>query len=284
MKAVITSNPYRDKNLRCAMEAKGILENAGMKTALCLAFEVDKDFSLPKHIVLDNLEEELMDSDMLICFGGDGTLLHASKAATYRGIPVLGVNIGTMGFMAELESAEISKLAELAKQDYTIEERMMLAVTVIRDGVEVLHDNALNDAVVTKGAVAREIQLGIYCDSVEAMNFSGDGVILSTPTGSTAYSMSAGGPIVEPGAENIVITPVCAHTMQSRPVVAAGNRTVDVLIGRIGRKNAFLSVDGGRAFRLSTGDIIRVRRSKYVTKLIRLCDKSFFEIIYKKLK
>ncbi len=284
MKVIITPNPYRDKNLSCASEAKKILEKAGVETVVCLAFDVDKDFALPKTVDLKELNRELKNSDMLVCFGGDGTLLHASKAATYHGVPVLGVNIGTMGFMAELESGEIGQLANLAKQDYRLEERMMLSVSVLRDGAEVLHDNALNDAVVTKGAVARVIQMDIFCDGIEAISFSGDGVIVCTPTGSTAYSMSAGGPIVEPAAENIVITPVCAHTMLSRPIVTAGSRTVDVHIGRIGRKNAFLSVDGGRAFRLNTGDTIRIQRSRYTTKLVRLSNKSFFEILNKKLK
>jgi len=132
--------------------------------------------------------------------------------------------------------------------------------------------------------VARVIQMAIYCDGTEAINFSGDGVIICTPTGSTAYSMSAGGPIVEPSAENMIITPVCAHTMQARPIVTAGSRTIEMMIGRIGRKNAFLSVDGGRAFRLNSGDVIRVTKSAHVTRLVRLTDKSFFEILYKKLK
>lgn len=284
MKVIITPNPYRDKNLSCAAQAKEILEKAGIDTVVCLAFDVDKDFALPKTVDLKELNRELKNSDMLVCFGGDGTLLHASKAATYHGVPVLGVNIGTMGFMAELEASEIGQLANLARQDYRLEERMMLSVSVLRDGVEVLHDNALNDAVITKGAVARVIQMDIYCDGIEAISFSGDGVIVCTPTGSTAYSMSAGGPIVEPVAENIVVTPVCAHTMLSRPIVTSGSRTIDVRIGRIGRKNAFLSVDGGRAFRLNTGDTIRIQRSRYTTKLVRLSNKSFFEILNKKLK
>jgi len=284
MKVVITPNPYRDKNLECASAAKKILEEAGIETAVCLAFDVDKDFALPKSVDLKELNRELKNCDMLICFGGDGTLLHASKAATYHNIPVLGVNIGTMGFMAELESTEIDQLANLARKDYRLESRMMLSVSVRRDGTEVLRENALNDAVITKGAVARVIQMGIYCDNIEAMDFSGDGVIICTPTGSTAYSMSAGGPIVEPTAENIVISPVCAHTMQSRPIVTAGSRTIEVKIGRIGRKNAFLSCDGGRAFRLNTGDTVQIRRSKYVTKLVRLSNKSFFDILNKKLR
>ena len=284
MKVVITPNPYRDKNLRCAMEAREILERAGIETAVCLAFEVDKDFALPDTVELKELGRELKNSDMLICFGGDGTLLHASKAATYHKVPVLGVNIGTMGFMTELESTEISQLSTLAERNYRIEERMMISVSVFRDGTEVLHENALNDAVVTKGAVARVIQMGIYCDGVEAMNFSGDGVIVCTPTGSTAYSMSAGGPIVEPSAENLIITPVCAHAMQTKPIVTAGNRTIDVKIGRVGRKNAFLSADGGRAFRLNAGDSIRIQRSKYATRLVKLNNKSFYEILNRKLR
>ena len=284
MKVVITPNPYRDRNFRCAAEARDILERAGIETAVCLAFEVEKDFDLPKTVELKDLSRELKTSDMLICFGGDGTLLHASKAATYHKVPVLGVNIGTMGFMTELESTEVAQLADLARRDYRLEERMMLSVNVLREGAEVYRENALNDAVVTKGAVARVIQMGIYCDGVEAMSFSGDGVIVCTPTGSTAYSMSAGGPIVEPSAENIILTPVCAHTMQTRPIVTAGNRTIDIRIGRIGRKNAFLSADGGRAFRLNTGDTIRIRRSNHVTRLVKLDNRSFFDILNKKLK
>ncbi|MEA4965585.1 MAG: NAD(+)/NADH kinase [Oscillospiraceae bacterium] len=284
MRVVITPNPYRDKNLKCAVEAKEILEKVGIEASICLAFEVDKDFLLPRDVHLGELARELLRSDLLICFGGDGTLLHASKAATYHGLPVLGVNIGTMGFMAELEYAELSELRRLAEQDYTLEDRMMLSVSVLRDGNEVMHDEALNDAVITKGAVARVIQLCVFCDGTEAMSYGGDGVIVCTPTGSTAYSMSAGGPILEPVTDNIVITPVCAHTLQARPVVTGGNRVIEVRIGRIGRKNAFLSVDGGRAFRLNTGDTVRIQKSVYKTRLVRLREKSFFEIISKKFK
>lgn len=284
MKVVITPNPYRDKNLRCAMEAKNILERVGIKAVICLAFEVDRDFALPKSVELKNLERELKNCDVLVCFGGDGTMLHASKAATRHGVPILGVNIGTMGFMTELEAGETGKLAELAKRAYTLEDRMMLDVSVIRDGNVIQQEQALNDAVITKGAVARIIQVSVFCDGVEAMSFGGDGVIVSTPTGSTGYSLSAGGPVVEPSAENIILTPVCAHTMMSRTIVAGGNRVIDVRIGRIGRKNAFLSVDGGRAFRLNAGDIVRVQRSSNVTRLVKFGEKNFFDILNNKLR
>lgn len=283
-KVVMTPNPYRDRNFKYANLAQEILHEAGIATRICLAFDVDKNFELPADVVLHDLTQELRDADLLICFGGDGTILHASKAATRAGVPILGVNIGTMGFMAELESTQLRELARLVTDDYTVEERMMLHVRVEREGQTILREDALNDAVITKGAVARIIQLSVSCDGVEMMSFGGDGVIVATPTGSTAYSMSAGGPIVEPYAKNIIITPICAHDMRSRTVVTSAERVICVDIGRIGRKSAFLSVDGGRALRLNTDDRVTISKSKYVTKLIHLSERSFFEIIKNKFK
>ena len=141
---------------------------------------------------------------------------------------------------------------------------------------------ALNDAFVTKGAIARVVQVSVYCDNVEATSFSGDGVIISTPTGSTSYSMSAGGPIVEPSAKNLIISPICAHAMLAKTIVVSPERVISVKIGKIGRHNAYLSVDGGRAFRLNTGDVITTKLSQKVTKLVRLKQTSFFEILNKK--
>lgn len=283
-KIVMTPNPYRDRNFKYANLAEKILRDAGMQTRICLAFDVDKNFELPGDVVLHDLSKELKDADLLICFGGDGTILHASKAATYAGVPILGVNIGTMGFMAELESGELKELTRLAADDYTLEERMMLHVRVEHEGQLLLEEDALNDVVITKGAVARIVQMAVCCDGVEVMDFGGDGVIVSTPTGSTAYSMSAGGPIVEPTAQNIIITPICAHDMRSRTVVTAAQRTISIEIGRIGRKNAFVSVDGGRALRLGSGDRVTVTQSRYVTKLVRLSRRSFFEVVKNKFR
>lgn len=283
-KIVMTPNPYRDKNFKYANLTERLLHEAGIETRICLAFEVDKNFELPHDIVFHDLKEELKDADLLICFGGDGTILHASKAATRAGVPILGVNIGTMGFMAELESSELKELRRLAEDDFNIEQRMMLHVTAEHEGRVLLREDALNDAVITKGAVARIVQMSVSCDNVEMMSFGGDGVIVSTPTGSTAYSMSAGGPIVEPTAQNIVITPICAHDMQTKAVITSAERVITVQIGRIGRKNAFLSVDGGRALRLRSGDKITITRSQYTTRLVRLCERSFFDIIKNKFR
>ncbi len=283
-KVVMTPNPYRDRNFKFANLAKSMLQEVGIETRICLAFDVDKNFELPEDVVLHDLQRELKDAELLICFGGDGTILHASKAATRAHIPVLGVNIGTMGFMAELESSELKELRRLATDDYTVEERMMLHVRAEHEGQVVLEEDALNDAVITKGAVARVVQMTVSCDGVEMMSFGGDGLIASTPTGSTAYSMSAGGPIVEATAQNIILTPICAHDMRTKTVITSPNRVIVAEIGRIGRKNAFLSVDGGRALRLSAGDRITITRSSYETRLLRLSDRSFYEIVKNKFK
>lgn len=285
-RVVLCSNPYRDKNFRTVRQAEKLLHEAGIETSVCLAFDAERSCELPKDLQFVELEPEPRRSELLICFGGDGTLLHTSKAATRAGIPVLGVNIGNMGFLAEVDSSELPLLKQLARGDYTIERRMMLDVQATRDGAVIYRDIALNDATVTKGAMARTIHLSVGIDQpqTEGLSLHGDGVIICTPTGSTAYSMSAGGPIVEPTAHNIIITPICAHDMRSKTVVTAADRVIRVDIGRIGRKNAFLSVDGGRALRLNTDDRITITRSKYVTKLIHLSDRSFFEIIKNKFK
>ena len=132
--------------------------------------------------------------------------------------------------------------------------------------------------------MARTVQMSVSCDDVEIMSFGGDGVIVCTPTGSTAYSMSAGGPIVEPTAKNMIVTPICAHDMQTKTVVTAPSRTICVEIGRIGRKNAFLSVDGGRALRLNAADRVTVTRSEHTTKLMHLSQRSFFDVVKNKFK
>ena len=281
---VLTPNPYRDKNFSTVRQAMEVLKSVGIQPKLCLPFEVDRSYELPKDLRFSKLERELLNADLVICFGGDGTILHMAKTATRKGIPILGVNIGTMGFMAELESTELDKLTRLATGDYGMDGRMMLDVTVQRDRDIVFHDICLNDVVITKGAVARIVHLGVKIDGVEAMDCGGDGIIVATPTGSTAYSLSAGGPIVEPEARNIIITPVCAHDMASRCIVASEKRVVNVTMTQNARRNAYLSVDGGKALRLNMGDVATIRTSRLETKLIRLKDRSFYDVVNAKFK
>ena len=282
-KVVMTPNPYRDRDFSCVLEAQRILSAAGVEAKICLAFEVDKSFALPQGVPLFDLQEELRTADALICFGGDGTILHTSKSAARCGIPILGVNIGTVGFMAELESGEMGLLSRLATDDYQIDERMTLYVRLLHEGRVIYRDVALNDAVITKGAVARVIQPSVWLDGVKAMSFNGDGIIAATPTGSTAYSMSAGGPIVEPQADNIILTPICAHNLQQRSLIAAPERKVEIQIGRVNKRNAFLSVDGGRAMRVYGGDSVLIEAGNQKIKLIKLKDTSFFDIVISKL-
>ena len=284
MKVVLSPNPYRDRGLKAAQAAEKILRSVGVETVMCLPFPVEGgSLDLPMHIRFKNTQEELKSADMLICFGGDGTILHAAKDANACHVPVLGVNLGSVGFMAELEQGELSMLSRLAAGKYTIESRMMLDVVVRREGKIVYSDLALNDAAVTKGAVARVVDLEVYGDKVLISSFSADGVIISTPTGSTAYSMSAGGPIVEPTAENIIVTPICPHALSARSFVLGRGRLLSVKLGRMVRKTTYLSVDGGKAFRLNGGDVVEARESKSKTQLVRVTGRTFYEILNHKL-
>ena len=283
-KVIMTPNPYRDKDFATVRRASQILTEAGIEVRLCLPFEVDRSYDLPKDLKFSRLDRELHDADLIICFGGDGTILHMSKTATRAGIPILGVNIGTMGFMAELESTELEQLKRLATGEYAIDKRMMLDVTVFRDRDIIFHDICLNDVVITKGAVARIVHLAVECDGVEAMECGGDGVIVATPTGSTAYSLSAGGPIVEPAAHSILVTPICAHDVGSRCMVASDQRIITVRLTRNARRNAYLSVDGGKSVRLNMGDVTKIKKSNLETSLVRLKDRSFYDVVNQKFR
>ena len=283
-KVILTPNPYRDKNFNTVRSAMEILTQAGVDVKVCLPFDVDKTYDLPHDIRFSRLDKELPGASVVVCFGGDGTILHMAKAATRHNVPVLGVNIGTMGFMAELESSELSQLSRLATDDYTVDNRMMLDVSVFRDRDIIFHDICLNDIVITKGAVARIVHLAVKCDGVQAMECGGDGVIVATPTGSTAYSLSAGGPIVEPEAHSILITPICAHDVASRCMVASDSRLIQVELTKNARRNAFLSVDGGKALKMNMGDVASIKKSNLVTKLVRLKDRSFYDVVNMKFK
>ncbi|MCI8414968.1 MAG: NAD(+)/NADH kinase [Ruminiclostridium sp.] len=286
MKIILCPNPFRDKGLKAAVEAQRVLTGAGAKCEYCFPFPVEQGNlgGLPPNIKIKELKAELPEADFLICFGGDGTILHAAKDASSYGVPIIGVNMGSVGFMAELEQNETTKLRRLLSGDYKMENRMLLDVRVLRDGRTLFRSMALNDAVVTKGGVARVIDLQIYGDKSLISNVFGDGVIVATPTGSTAYSLSAGGPIVEPTAENIIMTPISAHTLQAKAMVLDKNRFIQVVLPKNSRKMAYLSVDGGKSFKLYPGDTVQVTRSRRSLSLVRLSDKSFYEVINRKLE
>lgn len=284
MKIILCPNPYRDKGLKTARAAEKLLREAGAEACFCLPFQLEENETLPRDLNYRKIREELQDADMLICFGGDGTILHAAKEAVLSDVPVLGVNMGSVGFMAELEHGELPMLAKVTRGEYSVESRMMLDIKVFHDHKVIYEDLALNDAVMTKGAVARVVDLSVFGDKVLMSRFSGDGVVLSTPTGSTAYSMAAGGPIVEPASDNIVITPICAHSLGAKSFVVAKDRVVEVYLDRGSHKTAYVSVDGGKPIRCTGGDRIQVTMSKYRAKLAHVTGRSFYDIIYKKLR
>ena len=283
-KVILTPNPYRDKNFQTVRQAMELLRASNVEVRVCLPFEVDHSYSLPRDIRFSRLDRELPTADMVICFGGDGTILHMAKAATRQNVPILGVNIGTMGFMAELEAGELQQLSRIATGDFTVDKRMMLDVTVHRDRDIIFHDICLNDAVITKGAIARVVHLTVKCDGVQAMECAGDGIIVATPTGSTAYSLSAGGPIVEPEASGILVTPICSHDVASRCIVASDKRVVTVALSPDAKRNAYLSVDGGKALRMNIGDVATIKKSTLVTQLVRLKERSFYDVVNMKFK
>ena len=281
-KVILCPNPHRDHELRAAKQAKMILEECGFQTAVCLPFHTD-DNTETYGLSVTPLQQELREAEMLIAFGGDGTILHLAKNTAVRDVPILGVNLGSLGFMAELEQNELSRLRELRDGKFTIEERMMLDISVVREGRVIYNNVALNEAVVTKGAVSRIIRLSILTEQGRLLDVSGDGVIVATPTGSTGYSLSAGGPVVEPTAENIIISPICAHSIHANSYVLSPKRSVTVRTGSTGRKQVYLSVDGGRAFLLRSGDEVVGVKSQRVTRLIRLSNKNFCDILAKKM-
>ena len=281
-KVILCPNPYRAAQLRVAREAKRVLDEAGCPTVVCLPFrnqEKIEGFGL----AIEPLQQELRGADLIVAFGGDGTILHLSKTAAHRDVPVLGVNLGSLGFMAELESRELSHLCELCDGKYDIESRMMLDVNVLRDGRVIYSNLALNEALIARGNVSRVIRLKISTEQGKLVDIAGDGVIVASPTGSTAYSLSAGGPVVEPTARNFIVSPICAHSVHANAYVLSSERVITVQTEKNSYKPVLLSVDGGRAFSLRSGDCVEVRRSKYDTKLVRLTKRSFCEILQKKM-
>ena len=229
------------------------------------------------------MEDEIKSADLLIAFGGDGTILHLAKTVALHDVPVLGINLGSLGFMSELEPNELDRLRDLVNWNFSIESRMMLDVSVLRGGRTVYSNIALNDAVISKGSIARVVRLETFTEEGRLTRVTGDGVVISTPTGSTGYSMAAGGPIVEPTARNLLLTPICPHSTRADSYVLSPEHIITVEATDANRKFVYLSVDGSKAFSLKNGDQIRVSQSKYCTKLVRLSKKSFCEILDKKM-
>ncbi|MDD2400688.1 MAG: NAD(+)/NADH kinase [Clostridia bacterium] len=218
----------------------------------------------------------------VITLGGDGTFLRAARYVTYYGVPILGINMGTLGFLTEIEVYEIDKAVEkLISGDFWTEDRMMIEAKIIRNKQIVKTYRGLNDVVINKGPLSRIVTLEIYVDNEFVTIYKADGVILASPTGSTAYSLSAGGPIVYPELEVTIITPICAHTFDARPIVLPSYKTVRVIV--INQAESMVTIDGQRGFELAVGDEIIISKAPYPVQLIRIKEKHFFSILREKL-
>ena len=281
-KIILCPNPSRDRGMNTTKRVDKMLREMGFRTVVCSPFKDQKDGAFADMGVRP-LHPELRSADMLITFGGDGTILHLAKLVALNKIPVLGINMGGLGFIAELEAGELDKLRRLKEWNFETEHRMMLDVSVVRDGRQIYTNLGLNDAVIREGPISHVIHLKISSDGRHLADIAGDGVIVATPTGSTAYSLSAGGPVVEPVAQTMVVCPICTHNMRFSSYVLSPEHTLTIQLERNGRKPVYLFVDESRAFPLRADDQVLVRRSKYTTKLVRLTEKSFCEIFAKKM-
>jgi len=223
-------------------------------------------------------------SDCILVLGGDGTLLNTARIIAGKNIPLLGINLGHLGFLTDLEvDSLIYGLEELKAGHFHIEERMMLESYVYRDGKEVGNFHALNDMVITKSAFARMIEMAAYVNNEFLTNYPADGLIIASPTGSTAYSLSAGGPIVSPDLDIIIITPISPHTLYARPVVISHDQSVKVVL-LSDTCEVMLTVDGQDGFPLKVKDEVVVKKSNLTTKLIKLRNRSFYDVLREKLK
>lgn len=223
-------------------------------------------------------------AEVVLVLGGDGTMLNVSRLVVGKGIPILGINLGSMGFLTEVNKKDIFEAVDkMLSGRCTIEERLMLSVTVKREGEKISEYSVLNDVVINKGALARIIDLETYINKMYVTTFKADGLIISTPTGSTAYSLSAGGPILYPTLESIVLTPICSHTLTNRPIVLPDDFNIEVIL-KSHSEDVFLTIDGQVGFSLNINDVVEITKSIYKTKLLIPVERDYFEILRTKLK
>ncbi len=278
-KIILCPNLYKDRDLTVTREAKSLLEEAGFSVKISPEYmdEIEEEF--PPDLPLSELDDVIIGAELVVSLGGDGTIMHTARRMIGYQIPVLGINLGTVGFLAELERSELPRMVSAAKGNYQISPRMMLDVTVERGGEIVYSNFALND--VAMHGVGQSIHMTARGDGRKILEFSGDGIVVASPTGSTAYSLSAGGPIVEPTAENLILTPICAHALIARSFVLAPDRVVTVELSGL-RSSAFISVDGGN-FEVHEGDLLIVRKASHRTLIANVGSKAFYDIVFEKL-
>lgn len=243
------------------------------ETAALLGYS---ELALPRDIMKNQI-------DLAITLGGDGTLLSTTRDIAAAGIPICGINLGRLGFLTEVELPEVDdKITKLIHRDYEIEERLMLDAIVRKDGHDVNISSALNDVVITKGGFSRMLRLQLHIDDVFTANYQADGLIIATSTGSTGYSLSAGGPIINPNLKIVLITPICPHTLSARSLIISSDEKVRVT-PESANADVVLTVDGQIVHHLTPGDEVIIKRTAYSAKFVKFAGKSYYETLRTKL-
>ncbi len=282
-KFLIITNREKDPDLRVTNKVAAYIEKAGKQVVLSRVSSVMENDG---HVIVPE------DIDCAIVLGGDGTIIQAANDLMTYNIPILGVNMGTLGFLAEIEEHNVPEALErLFQDDYQVENRIMMEAKAAHSARSLQSAGeaagyALNDIVIARKGFSRIISLGIYVNDALVDNFRGDGVIISTPTGSTAYNLSAGGPIVMSQASVMVITPICPHSLSPRSIIVSAEDTIKVVIGKSKKTQeaeAIVTFDGSRVMELGTDDIILMKKAGYDTKLIKLNHAGIYEILRSKL-
>ena len=261
--------------------ARDLIDRFGRDTAVFLDEEAARMLPWDKEFELEHVGR---DAKVIVVLGGDGTLLSVARQLEGKEVPILGVNLGGLGFLTEIHVEELpGMMASILEGKYTVSRRMMLSVTVRRRGDEIYQISVLNDAVITKDALARIIDIETYVGDEYLTTYRADGLILSTATGSTGYSLSAGGPILHPGLENVIVTPICPHMLTNRPIILPEDAVMRAVLASRDEK-VILTLDGQIGFPLEFEDEVIVRRSAYRVNLIKSATKGYFEVLRTKLK
>ncbi|HEY8421260.1 MAG TPA: NAD(+)/NADH kinase [Thermoclostridium sp.] len=272
-------NRKKDKELEITRKVVDCILEHGMKPLLPKT--ISRDLGLSEGYAE---EEMLAGSSFLISLGGDGTLLNMARTAFDYDIPLIGINLGTVGFLADVEINDIEKAIErLSSGDYSLKKRMVLSATVFRHDYTVYKSIAINDVVVNRDGLSRIIRLKVFVDDQFIDSFPGDGVIVSTPTGSTAYTLSAGGPIVQPDMEMMITTPICPHILYSRSFITSPDRQLRITINDDYPDSAIITMDGQEGFRIAAGDEILIARAHKSIKFVSFNDINFFSVLRAKI-
>lgn len=274
----IITNETKDPQLTLTGDIRQYIEKCGGK---CSVFVCDPTKNIPQTIQVP------ADVACVLVLGGDGTLLKAARDTAGTDIPVLGINLGTLGFLAEVEKNHYEEAIDrIFAGEYQTEKRMMLSGNVLRQGKETFFAKALNDITITRCGSLQIIRFSVYVNHQFLCKMSADGMIMATPTGSTGYNMSAGGPVIEPGAKMIVLTPICAHTLSARSIILRAEDEIEIEIDR-GRDGTQLTVeasfDGNEKVPMVTGDRIIIRKSDETTAFMKLNELSFVEALHRKM-